>query len=129
MQMMGIFCACDSRIKIVSERKIIPTVESCGRPKFYKRCCKLEALYLSEDFMIRCLKLGTGRGSNAIVANSIGKVNLGKLFSPRLCSCPQEIDFLDQYVSHLTHALRSLALTAVTPVVRKGLLEDLTLQR
>lgn len=38
----------------------------------------------------------------------MSKVNLvHKVLSPRLCSCPQEIDSLDQYVSHPTHALRS----------------------
>lgn len=37
----------------------------------------------------------------------MNKVNPGKILSPSLCSCPQEINFFDQYVSHPTHALRS----------------------
>lgn len=46
----------------------------------------------------------------------MNKVNLvPKVLSPRLCSCPQEIDFLDQYVSHPTHALRSPGIHSSDP--------------
>lgn len=80
-----------------------------GRFKNYRSmlCCKHDALCLSENLTILCLKLGIRCGSNAIRSNSISKVNLGKSLSPSLCSRPHEIDSLHQYVSHPTRALRS----------------------
>lgn len=69
--------------------------------------CKHQFSRLSEGITIRCLKFGTGRGSNAIRAALWTRSALERALSPRLCSCPQEIYSLDQYVSHPTHASRS----------------------
>lgn len=69
--------------------------------------CKYQPSGLSEGITIRCLKFGTGRGSNAITAALWTRSTLERALSLRLCSCPQEIYSLDQYVSHPTHASRS----------------------
>lgn len=69
--------------------------------------CKHQPSRLSEGITIRCLKFGTGRGSNAITAALWTRSTLERALSLRLCSCPQEIYSLDQYVSHPTHASRS----------------------
>lgn len=85
--------------------------------------CKLQPSRLSEGITIRCLKFGTGRGSNAITAALWTRSALERALSPRLCSCPQEIYSLDQYVSHPTHDSHSPGSQAVIPVAREGLLE------
>lgn len=82
-------------------------LERTRTPQSMSFACKHQPSRLSEGITIRCLKFGTGRGSNAITAALWTRSTLERALSLRLCSCPQEIYSLDQYLSHPTHASRS----------------------